>query len=129
MVLDSSAIIAILYGEPEQRHFNSLIERDPVRYMSALNLVESSIVLLNRDEELGWGEVDLFVAKAEIEIVAVDGNQTEIARAAFRRFGNGRHRAGLNIGDCFSYALAKARAEPLLCKGDDFQHTDIEIIT
>ncbi|MBO32360.1 MAG: hypothetical protein CMM74_05205 [Rhodospirillaceae bacterium] len=129
MVLDSSAVIAILYGEPEQRHFNSLIERDPVRYMSALNLVESSIVLLNRDEELGWGEVDLFVAKAEIEIVAVDGNQTEIARAAFRRFGNGRHRAGLNIGDCFSYALAKARAEPLLCKGDDFQHTDIEIIT
>jgi|TARA_B100000959_G_C14434789_1_gene400118 ribonuclease VapC len=129
VVLDSSAVIAILYGEPEQRHFNSLIERDPVRYMSALNLVESSIVLLNRDEELGWGEVDLFVAKAEIEIVAVDGNQTEIARAAFRRFGNGRHRAGLNIGDCFSYALAKARAEPLLCKGDDFQHTDIEIIT
>ena len=129
MVLDSSDVIAILYGEPEQRHFNSLIERDPVRYMSALNLVESSIVLLNRDEELGWGEVDLFVAKAEIEIVAVDGNQTEIARAAFRRFGNGRHRAGLNIGDCFSYALAKARAEPLLCKGDDFQHTDIEIIT
>ena len=129
MVLDSSAVIAILYGEPEQRHFNSLIERDPVRYMSALNLVESSIVLLNRDEELGWGEVDLFVAKAEIEIVAVDGNLTEIARAAFRRFGNGRHRAGLNIGDCFSYALAKARAEPLLCKGDDFQHTDIEIIT
>jgi ribonuclease VapC len=93
--------------------------------MSAASLLELSIVLEARFGADGQGDLDVFVAAAEIEAVSFDRDQAELARLAFRRFGKGRHRAGLNLGDRFSYALAKSLAAPLLYKDDDFIHTDL----
>ncbi len=125
MVLDTSALLAILLDEPERRRFNELIETDPTRLISAATLLEASIVIESRAGELGGRELDLFVHRAKIEVAPVDAHQVEIARAAFRRFGKGRHPTGLNFGDCFSYALSKATGEPLLFKGADFGQTDV----
>ncbi|MDJ0950697.1 MAG: type II toxin-antitoxin system VapC family toxin [Alphaproteobacteria bacterium] len=126
MVIDTSAILAILADEPERRRFNEAIQTADTRSMSTASFVESSIVLEVRHGYEGLRDLDLFVAKAEIALVPVDIDQAHIARQAFRAFGKGRHPAGLNFGDCFAYALAKAAAEPLLFKGDDFAETDIE---
>ncbi|MCP9785157.1 type II toxin-antitoxin system VapC family toxin [Cyanobium sp. N5-Cardenillas] len=125
MVIDSSAILAILQNEPERRSFNQAIQSAALRRLSAASLLELSIVLEARFGPDGQGDLDVFLAAAEIEVVSFDRNQAELARLAFRRFGKGRHRAGLNLGDCFSYALAKSLAAPLLYKGDDFIHTDL----
>ena len=125
MVIDSSALLAILFDEPERRSFNQMIEADPVRLLSAANFVEAALVVEARLGEAGGREFDLFIHRAEIEIVPVDADQAEIARRAYRRYGKGRHRAGLNFGDCFAYALAKTRGEPLLFKGEDFAATDV----
>ena len=126
MVIDTSAILAILADEPERRRFNEAIQTADTRSMSTASFVESSIVLEVRHGYEGLRDLDLFVAKAEIALVPVDIDQAHIARQAFRAFGKGRHPAGLNFGDCFAYALAKAAGEPLLFKGDDFAETDIE---
>ncbi len=125
MVIDSSAILAILQNEPERRSFNEAIQSAALRRLSAASLLELSIVLEARFGADGQGDLDVFLAAAEIEVVSFDRNQAELARLAFRRFGKGRHRAGLNLGGCFSYALAKSLAAPLLYKGDDFIHTDL----
>jgi ribonuclease VapC len=125
MVIDTSAIIAILLDEPERRRFNEKIEADPARLVSAASYVESALVIESRLGEAGGREFDLFLHRAVIEVVPVDGDQAEIARRAFRKYGRGRHRANLNFGDCFAYALGKATGEPLLFKGDDFGWTDI----
>lgn len=125
MVIDSSAILAILQNEPERRSFNEAIQSAALRRLSAASLLELSIVLEARFGADGQGDLDVFLAAAEIEVVSFDRDQAELARLAFRRFGKGRHRAGLNLGDCFSYALAKSLAAPLLFKGDDFIHTDL----
>ena len=127
MVLDTSALLAILLDEPERRRFNELIEADLVRLISAANVLETTIVLESRSGEAAGRELDLFLHRAKVEVTAVDGDQVEIARAAFRRFGKGRHSAGLNFGDCFAYALAMASGEPLLFKGADFSQTDIAV--
>ncbi len=125
MVVDSSALLAILFDEPERRGFNERIEADPQRLISAANLLETAIVLESRSGEIGGRELDLFLHRARFETVPVDENQVAIARAAFRKYGKGRHPASLNFGDCFAYAAAKATGEPLLFKGSDFQETDI----
>ncbi|MEI6830330.1 MAG: type II toxin-antitoxin system VapC family toxin [Synechococcaceae cyanobacterium ELA445] len=125
MVIDSSAILAILQNEPERRSFNEAIQSAEFRLLSAASLLELSIVLEARFGADGQGDLDLLVSAAEIEVISFDRDQAERARMAFRRFGKGRHRAGLNLGDCFSYALAQSRAAPLLYKGDDFIHTDL----
>ena len=125
MVIDSSAILAILQNEPERRSFNEAIQSAAFRRLSAASLLELSIVLEARFGADGQGDLDVFVAAAEIEAVSFDRDQAELARLAFRRFGKGRHRAGLNLGDRFSYALAKSLAAPLLYKDDDFIHTDL----
>ena len=125
MVIDSSALLAILFDEPERRAFNQMIEADPVRLLSAANFVAAALVVEARLGEAAGREFDLFLHRAEIEIVPVDADQAEIARRAYRRYGKGRHRAGLNFGDCFAYALAKTRGEPLLFKGEDFAATDV----
>jgi ribonuclease VapC len=127
VVIDTSAFVAILTGEPEQRQFIEAIESAENRLVSAATFVETSLVLESRYGPEGLRDFDLFLAKAGAEIVAVDNDQGHIARRAFGRFGKGRHRAGLNYGDCFSYALASVRNEPLLFKGDDFGHTDIAV--
>jgi ribonuclease VapC len=125
MVIDTSAIVALLCQEPEAGRLASSIEADPVRLISAVTLVEISIVLESRYGEPASRELDLLLAKAGIRMEPVDEHQSGVARMAWRRFGKGRHAASLNFGDCFSYALAKAKAEPLLFKGTDFLQTDV----
>ncbi|MGE5155355.1 MAG: type II toxin-antitoxin system VapC family toxin [Bdellovibrio bacteriovorus] len=127
MVIDPSALVAILQDEPERRAFNELIENSPNRRLSTPSLVELSIVVEARHGAEGIRDLDLFIATAEIELVPFDAAQARIAREAFRRFGKGRHPAGLNLGDCFSYALARAVDEPLLFKGADFPLTDVRV--
>jgi ribonuclease VapC len=125
MVVDTSALIAILLDEPESSVMRAAIEADPVRLVSAATLLEAAMVIETRFGEAGGRELDLLLQKAGCEIVPVDSSQADIARGAFRRYGKGRHAAGLNFGDCFSYALSMASGEPLLFKGDDFGRTDL----
>ncbi|HEX5715146.1 MAG TPA: type II toxin-antitoxin system VapC family toxin [Thermoanaerobaculia bacterium] len=125
MVIDTSALLAILFDEPERRAFNEAIDAAESRVMSAATFVELSIVIESRVGAEGLRDLDLFIERAGIELAAVDVEQAHAARRAFSRFGKGRHRAGLNYGDCFSYALATVLGEPLLYKGDDFPHTDV----
>jgi ribonuclease VapC len=126
MVIDTSAIVAILLGEPETVRLAEAIEKGSPRLLSAASLLEASMVIETRKGEPGGRELDLFIYRAGIEIVPVDQEQAEIARIAWRQYGKGRHPASLNYGDCFAYALAKISASPLLFKGNDFIHTDIE---
>jgi ribonuclease VapC len=126
MVIDTSAVLAILLDEPEADDIEMAIDADPVRLMSAASYLETAIVVESRLGEPGGREFDLLLHKAGIEIVAVTAEQADAARDAWRRFGRGRHLASLNFGDCFSYALASASGEPLLFKGDDFDKTDIQ---
>ena len=125
MVIDTSALLAILQDEPERRRFNEAIEMADSRRVSAATFVEVSIVIESRFGAEGLRAFDRFVERAEIEIMPVDVEQARAARDAFVRFGKGRHGAGLNFGDCFSYALARVLGEPLLFKGQDFGLTDI----
>jgi len=126
MVIDTSALLAILLDEPERRAMIDAIERNPVRSMSVATFVECSLVLESRFGPEGARDLDLFVARAAVTLVPVDIDQAHVARAAYRRFGKGRHAAGLNFGDCFAYALCRTLGEPLLFKGDDFALTDVD---
>jgi ribonuclease VapC len=125
MVLDTSAILAMLLNEPDAEALRIAVEEDPRRYVSSATVLETAIVIETRKGEAGGRELDLLLQKAEIEIVPVDADQIAEARRAYRRFGRGRHAAGLNYGDLFAYALARALGEPLLFKGDDFIKTDV----
>jgi ribonuclease VapC len=125
MVLDSSAIIAILFEEEEAERFARTIETAPVRLLSVANWVETSLVVLARKGAQGLGDLERFILDAAIDRVPVDVASGALAITAFRRFGRTRHPARLNFGDCFAYALAKATGEPLLFKGGDFALTDI----
>ena len=127
MVIDSSAIIAILFDEPESTQFAQAIEADPVRQISTANYLETSIVVSFRTQFAGERQLDHFLLEAGIEIIPVELEQAEIARTAYRRYGKGNHPAALNFGDCFSYALSYTTGEPLLFKGNDFSQTDIRI--
>jgi ribonuclease VapC len=125
MVIDSSAIVAIAFDEPEAADFEARIAGDPIRLISAATVLEAAMVIETRFGAAGGSELDLWLYRAGVEIVPVDADQADLARRAWRRFGKGRHAAGLNYGDCFSYALAATRQEPLLFKGRDFSQTDI----
>ena len=125
MVIDTSALIAILFGEPEAVYFTNAIADESRKMISSFNALESGIVVEARKGEAGGRELDLLMHRAQIEIVAMNADQTELARAAWRKYGKGNHPAGLNIGDCCAYALAKYSGEPLLFKGNDFSQTDI----
>ena len=127
MVIDTSAVLAILQREPELRRFVEAIEAADSTRMSVASFVESSIVIESRYGAEGLRDLDRFISRARIELIPVDTEQGQLARSAFSRFGKGRHRAGLNYGDCFSYAAALNLGEPLMCKGDDFIHTDVPI--
>lgn len=125
MVIDTSAVLAILLGEAENETFAQAIDADPTRIMSAVSVLETSIVVEARKGPVGGRELDLLLHRGRIDIVPFNAPQLELAREAYRRFGKGRHRAALNLGDCCAYALAAASGEPLLFKGDDFAQTDI----
>lgn len=128
MVIDTSALVAILQNEASMHALVAAIETDPVRLMAAPAALEAAIVIESRFDEAGGRELDLLLHKARIELVPFDAAQMEIARAAYRRFGRGRHAAALNYGDTFSYALAQRSGEPLLFVGDDFARTDVTAV-
>ena len=125
MVIDTSAIVAILQDEPERLTFIEAINSVIYKNLSAVSFVETSQIIFSRYEAKGIQELDNFIGKADIKIRSVDEAQALIARRAFQEFGKGRHPAQLNFGDCFTYALAKLLNQPLLFKGEDFSKTDI----
>ena len=126
MIVDSSAVVAILVREADADHLTNKLTGAPQLRMSAATYLELSIVMENKGGPRAGYELDHFIANTEIEIIPVTLDQAEAARVAWRRFGKGNHPARLNFGDCFSYALAKTTGEPLLFKGDDFAQTDLE---
>ena len=125
MVVDTSALIAILFGEPEAEIFAEAIERDAVRLISAASVLEAAIVVESELGDAGARELDLLLYKAGITVAPFSPEHLAAARHALRAFGKGRHAASLNFGDCFSYALSRSTGEPLLFKGEDFPRTDV----
>jgi len=128
MVIDASALVAMLNDGPEAERLEAAVEADPVRLLSTASYLEAAIVIETRFGDAGGRELDLWLHRAAVDLVSVDVDQADAARIAYRRYGRGRHRAGLNYDDCFSYALAKVSGQPLLFKGDDFTHTDIGVV-
>ena len=126
MVIDTSAIMAIALNEADAAEFEERIADDAVRFISAATVLEATIVIETRLGDAGGREFDLWLLKIGAEIVVVDPEQADAARRVWRRYGKGRHAAGLNYGDCFSYALAVTRGEPLLFKGEHFAKTDVK---
>jgi ribonuclease VapC len=125
VVVDPSAIIAIIYGEPEENAFLNLISHSPTCLLTSPSYVELSIVLGTRYGKKGIEKLDLLLRELSITVVPFSPEQAKLATEAFLTFGKGRHPAKLNMGDCFSYALAKATGQLLLFKGNDFSQTDI----
>lgn len=125
MILDTSALLAILLDEPDAHAIAAAMASAAQRRISAVNWLETAIVITGRRGERGAELFRALVAKLQPEIVPVDSGQAESAYAAWLAYGKGRNPAALNLGDCFAYALAKRLAEPLLFKGDDFARTDI----
>jgi ribonuclease VapC len=126
VIIDTSALIAILRAEPEASAYASAIESAGVCRLSAASYVEVGAVIDRAGDAIASRRVDELLAVTDIGVEAVTASQARIAREAYRDFGRGSgHSAGLNFGDCFSYALAKEKGEPLLFKGEDFGHTDI----
>ena len=125
MVIDTSALVAILLREPDAESYAKAMDDAPLRLLSAVTRVELSFVIEGRKGEAGRIGLERLLNDGEFEVVAVTPQQAMIAIDAFRTYGQGRHKAGLNFGDCFAYALAKATGEALLFKGYDFALTDI----
>lgn len=128
MIIDTSAVVAILFDEPERSAITAAIESSDALLMSAATFVEASIVVEARHGPAGRQELDLLLERAGVELVPVDRAQAGAARQAWSQFGKGRHPAALNYGDCFSHALAVMEAQPLLCTGNGFPRTDIAIV-
>lgn len=129
MVIDTSAILAILNKEPEAEQFAEAIEKDSTRLISSGTALEVSIVVRKKKGEAGIIELDLFFLEANLQIVDFNEQQIEVAREAYERYGKGMgNSAKLNFGDCFAYALAKTKGEALLFKGNDFSETDIKAV-
>ncbi len=128
LVVDASAALAIIFGEPGYEHLVTHLERAVNRLMSAAVRVELSIVVEARLWPVGQDVVDRFVRDARIEIAPVDGDQAVRAVSGWRRYGKGRHQAGLSFGDCFTFALAEQTGQPVLCTGKDFAATDRDVV-
>jgi ribonuclease VapC len=125
MVIDTSAVLALLWNEPDAARLLDAIEADLLRRISAASVVESGIVAHTRHGDPGERELDVLLQRLSADVVPVTAEQAEVARYAFRKYGKGRHSAGLNYGDCFSYALAIVADEPLLFTGAGFSQTDV----
>lgn len=126
MIIDTSVIIAILRDEPDAAAIGEILGRSQDCRMSAVSYIEVAVVVDHNRNPVLSRRLDDLLRDVEIAVEPVTLNQARIAREAYRDFGKGRHRAGLNFGDCFAYALAKEKGETLLFKGDDFCHTDIK---
>lgn len=127
MIIDSSVIVAILRREPEADAFGEAIEQAPVRRISAVNYVEAAVVMDSRRDPMVSRDLDDLLRQSHTILEAVTPEHAMLARETYRLYGKGHHRAGLNLGDCFAYALAKDKGEPLLFKGADFKRTDVEV--
>lgn len=127
LVLDPSAPIALLKNEPEAPRLLATMLEASVLSMASASLVEAGIVAERLRGGGGAAELDTLLVQLDVSIVPFTERHAELARSAFRRFGKGRHPAGLNFGDCFSYALARALGEPLLFVGSDFSQTDVQV--
>lgn len=127
MIVDSSAILAVLFNGPDAAIYATAIANAPSCRISAANYVETAVVVESQNPAAGSRQFDTFMRRAGIAIEPVTEEQAQFARQAYSDFGKGRHPAGLNFGDCFSYALAKAYREPLLFKGNDFSRTDVQV--
>jgi ribonuclease VapC len=128
MVLDTSALVALLFDEPDADTLRREVEDDPTRLVSAATLLETALVVEARKGEAAGHQLDLLLHKADVVVVPVDAEQIAEARRAYRRYGKGRHEAGLNYGDLFAYALSRTSGEPLLFKGNNFARTDVRRI-
>lgn len=126
MIIDTSALLAVVLTEHDELRFLAAIVSSRKRAMSVANWLEATIVVESRGDPVASSSLDQFIRDAQIGLIDVTVEQTELARNAWRKFGRGKHRASLNFGDCFAYSLAKMRNEPLLFKGDDFAQTDVE---
>jgi ribonuclease VapC len=126
MVVDSSALLAVFFLEPEAERFVAAMRAAPRPLISAANLLETSIVLDARIHADASADLDQFIADVGLEVEPVTRAQVDVARRAYRLWGKGYHPAALNFGDCFAYALARTTGLPLLFKGDDFAQTDVE---
>ncbi|HRJ43238.1 MAG: type II toxin-antitoxin system VapC family toxin [Caldilineaceae bacterium] len=124
MIIDTSALLAILYGEEDAERFVRAIATAPVCRISAANFLEAAINIDSRGGAEASRQLDFFIRQTGIEVADVTAAQAQIARQAYQDFGKGRHKAGLNLGDCFAYALARETGESLLFKGNDFIYTD-----
>ena len=129
MVIDSSALVAILLHEPESLTFVRLIAADSRRLVSSVNLLETAMIMRSRKGSVGARELDSLVHRSDVHAVPFDTDHVAIAERAFDRYGKGRHPAGLNLGDCAAYALHRISGEPLLCKGNDFGRTDAVLVS
>jgi ribonuclease VapC len=129
VVIDASAMVAILLAEPEAAAFAKAIANDSKRLASVLSVLEAAIVMEVKKGPAGPRELDLLLHSARIDVIAMNVQQLQLAREAWHRFGKGHHPAGLNLGDCCAYALARYSGEPLLFKGTDFPHTDLRVVT
>ena len=125
MVVDSSAVLAILFNEPERDSFSDALADAGVRLMSTVNALEAAVVVSSRKGPCGARELDLLLHRAEVDVVPFTHDHLRLAREAYERYGKGRHPAGLNLGDCCAYALSRHAGEPLLFKGSDFPRTDV----
>lgn len=125
MVIDTSAVLAVLFGEPGWEAINSRLAQDAAPVMSAVSRVEAGVVVEARLRERGRVLLEDYLANAHVIVVPTDDEQVRLALDGWRRYGRGRHEARLNFGDCFSYALAKARGDHLMYVGDDFGYTDV----
>ena len=126
MIVDSSALLAVLFREPDAERYETALAAAPACRMSLANVFEASIVWEGRGGSEAGHRLDMFIDQVGIELVPVTAEHVAAARQAWRRFGKGNHPAALNFGDCFAYALAEVTGEPLLFKGEDFALTDIE---
>ncbi|MCC6196962.1 MAG: type II toxin-antitoxin system VapC family toxin [Burkholderiales bacterium] len=125
MIVDTSAILAVLFSESDADRYARVIADAEVCRISAANFVEAAIVVEAQTRATGSRQFDAFLRRAGIVVEPVTEEQAHLARQAYADFGKGRHKAALNFGDCFAYALAKATGEPLLYKGEDFRKTDV----
>ena len=128
MVIDTSAILAVLFKEPERDRFAAAISSASVRLVGSVNAFESAVVVLSRKGPAGLRELDLLFHVASIETIPFTDEHLRLAREAYQRYAKGRHPAGLNLGDCCAYALSRHSGEPLLFKGDDFARTDVQTV-
>ncbi len=129
MVIDSSALVAMLANESEACVMAEAIAADPKRLVGSVSVLETGIVIESRYGPAGGRELDLLLHRCRMDIVPLTAEQVELAREAYRRFGKGNHSAGLNLGDCATYALSRSTGEPLLFKGNDFSQTDLSLVS